>query len=222
MAHRRPPKGEDHYQRGPAERPLRRRVLIVSEGQTELTYLHELLDRLGLNRANVEMRQGQPPNPSGVLRDARQHVEADPEEYSRVFCVFDRDEHQSFAPVLQKIRTGGQSDEIVFAIPSVPCFEYWLLLHFENTTRPYPVSEDESSCSQVEKDLKWQMKRHRLEYRKGMKGTSRWQPIVSKLMIARENSKETLRQADLEPDENYPYTRMHELVDYLERMKDDD
>ena len=219
MAHRRPPKREDHYQRGPAGRPLRRRVLIVSEGRTELTYLRELLDRLGLNRANVEMRQGQPPNPGGVLRDARQHVEADPEEYSRVFCVFDRDEHQSFASTLRQIQTGIQRGEIISAVPSVPCFEYWLLLHFENTTRPYPVSENESSCSQVEKDLK----RHlRGEYSKGMKGARRWQRITSNLMIARENSRETLRQAELEPGENYPYTRMHELVGYLERMKGDD
>lgn len=147
MAHRRPLKKEGHYRRGPARRQPRRRVLIVSEGRTELTYLRELLDCLGLNRANVEMRQGRMPNPDGVLRDARQHVEADPEEYSGVFCVFDRDEHQSFAPVLQEIQTGIRRGEIIFAVPSVPCFEYWLLLHFENTTRPYSVSEDESSCS---------------------------------------------------------------------------
>lgn len=219
MAHRRPPKKEGHYRRGSVQRQPRHRVLIVSEGRTELAYLRELLDCLGLNRANVDMRQGRMPNPDGVLRDARQHVEADPEEYSGVFCVFDRDEHQSFAPVLQEIQTGIRRDEIIFAVPSVPCFEYWLLLHFENTTRPYSVSEDESSCSQVEKDLK---KRHMPEYRKGMKGARHWRRITSNLMDARKNSKETLRQAGLEPDENYPYTRMHELVDYLERMKDDD
>ena len=129
MAHGRPPKGEDHYQRGSSQRQPRRRVLIVSEGQTELAYLHELLDYLDLNRANVKMRQGQPSNPDGVLGDARQHFEADPEEYSRIFCVFDRDEHQSFAPVLQEIQTGIRRGEIISAVPSVPCFEYWLLLH---------------------------------------------------------------------------------------------
>ena len=145
-----------------------------------------------------------------------------PRSTAGYFAFSDRDEHQSFAPTLREIQTGIQRGEIISAVPSVPCFEYWLLLHFENTTRPYPVSEDESSCSQVEKDLKRQMKKQMLEYRKGMKGARRWQPIVSKLVIARENSKETLRQAELEPDENYPYTRMHELVDYLERMKDDD
>ena len=218
MAHGRPPKGEDHYQRGSSQRQPRRRVLIVSEGRTELAYLHELLDYLDLNRANVKMRQGQPSNPDGVLGDARQHFEADPEEYSRIFCVFDRDEHQSFAPVLQEIQTGIRRGEIISAVPSVPCFEYWLLLHFKNTTRPYPVSEDESSCIQVEKDLRKCMP----EYRKAMKGAKHWRRITSKLVDARKNSKETLRQAELEPDENYPYTRMHELVDYLERMKDDD
>ena len=218
MAHRRPPKGGDHYRRGPAGRRSRRRVLIVSEGRTELAYLSELLDRLGLNRANVEMRPGRMPNPGGVLRDARQHFEADPEEYSRVFCVFDRDEHRSFTPVLQELQIGIRRGGTILAIPSVPCFEYWLLLHFENTTRPYSMSEDESSCSQVEKDLR----RHMPEYRKGMRGARHWRRIASNLMVARENSKETLRQAESELGENYPYTRMHELVDYLERMKDDD
>ena len=218
MAHRRPPKGEDHYRRGSAKRRPRRRVLIVAEGRTELAYLRELLDRLGLNRANVEMRQGQPPNPGGVLRAARLHVEADPDEYSRVFCVFDRDEHRSFAPALREIQTGIQRGEIIAAVPSAPCFEYWLLLHFENTTRPYPMLEDESSCGKVERDLRGHMR----EYRKGMKGARRWRRITSRLMDARKNSRETLRQAELEPGENYPYTRMHELVDYLERMNDDD
>ena len=64
--------------------------------------------------------------------------------------------------------------------------------------------------------------RHILEYRKGMKGARHWRRITSNLIDARKNSKETLRQEGLEPGENYPYTRMHELVDYLERMKDED
>lgn len=32
----------------------------------------------------------------------------------------------------------------IFAIPSVPCFEFWLLLHFAYTTRPFDAPAGDS------------------------------------------------------------------------------
>ncbi len=207
-----------HYRREQTERRARRRILIVSEGKTELAYLRELIDHLGINRAVADLREGSPHHPGGVLRSAEQRMNASlPDEYSRVFCVFDRDQHQSFRPTVRKIRSGSGLLEIVQAIPSVPCFEYWLLLHFRKTARLYPVSGDMSSCHEAERDLIG----HMPGYSKGMKGTKNWRRILSGLKDARKHSGEILRQAESDPDGNFPYTHMHELVDYLESLKGD-
>lgn len=219
MAHRRGAKGSEHYRRKPAQLRERRRVLIISEGRTELVYLRELIDHLGVSQALVDRQEGEPHHPEGVLRSVEQRLVASPpDEYSRAFCVFDRDQHQSFRPTVQRIRSGSGPLEIVRAIPSAPCFEYWLLLHFGKTARSYPVSEDVSSCREVEKDLRGRMP----EYSKRTMGAKNWERILSGLAAARKNSKEILRQAKSDPDGNSPYTHMHELVDYLESLKEDD
>lgn len=119
---------------------------------------------------------------------------------------------------MRKIRDGSGPLEIVRAIPSVPCFEYWLLLHFKKTARPYPASEGVSPCREVKKDLIG----HMPEYRKGMAGAKNWRRILSGLEAARKRSGEILRQAESGPPGNSPYTRMHELVDYLESLREDD
>jgi hypothetical protein len=50
-----------------------------------------------------------------------------------------------------------------FTIPSVPCFEFWLLLHFTYTTRPFDVPASDSICSKVVEELR----NHLSEYQKG-------------------------------------------------------
>lgn len=219
MAHRRQGKGGEYYRRERAERSERRRVLVVSEGKTELAYLRVLIDDLGINQALIDVREGSPHHPRGVLQSAeRLLIASSPDEYSRAFCVFDRDQHQSFWPTVQKIRSGSGPLGIVRAIPSVPCFEYWLLLHFKKTARPYPASEDVSSCREVEKDLTG----HMPEYSKGMVGAKNWRRILSGLEDARKHSGEILRQAEADSGGSSPYTHMHELVDYLESLKEDE
>jgi len=54
--------------------------------------------------------------------------------YKQIFCLFDKDDPIKYAEASQKSRPvrGGQ----IFKITSVPCIEYWLLLHFERTDAP--------------------------------------------------------------------------------------
>ena len=42
----------------------------------------------------------------------------------------------------------------LIVVLSVPCFEYWLLIHFEDTTRPFRGFERNSACQQVIQRLK--------------------------------------------------------------------
>ena len=50
-----------------------------------------------------------------------------------------------------------------FTIPSVPCFEFLLLLHFSYTTWPFDVPSGDSICSKIIEELR----SHLSEYQKG-------------------------------------------------------
>jgi len=60
-------------------------------------------------------------------------------EYEHVYAVFDRDDHATYHNALTRaeqldntLRNDEKKLVRFFAVPSVPCFELWLLLHFEN------------------------------------------------------------------------------------------
>ena len=64
-------------------------------------------------------------------------------EFERVYAVFDRDEHRTYHDALRLAasyngREANDLGELVpfEAIPSVPCFELWLLLHFADIQAP--------------------------------------------------------------------------------------
>lgn len=118
------------------------RVLIVCEGsKTEPNYLQELIDSLELNSANVEIDGNSGSSPISIFHHAkRRYIEEknknDP--FDHVFCVFDKDSHPSYKQAIAEI-SKCRPRGIFQPIQSVPCFEYWLLLHFEFSAKPYWV-----------------------------------------------------------------------------------
>lgn len=124
------------------------RVLIVCEGaKTEPNYFSWIREVLGLNRENIvinDRRTGL--DPQSLVKHAIGEFSKD-QDFDHVYCVFDKDKHATYAAALDRTRSvrlkGGAE---IHAITSVPCFEYWLLLHFDYTTRPYeaclPFSKD--------------------------------------------------------------------------------
>ncbi len=101
-------------------RPLRRRFLIVCEGeQTEPNYFRRF-------RANAVIRVvGTGRAPQGVLETARQEKEK--EDFDEVWLVFDKDEidAEAFNRVIQQAKNLG-----FHVAYSNPAFELWYLLHF--------------------------------------------------------------------------------------------
>ena len=51
-----------------------------------------------------------------------------------MYCVFDRDEHAHYREAVARAAALDGKKRFV-AIPSVPCFELWFLLHYEAVTR---------------------------------------------------------------------------------------
>ncbi len=114
-------------------------ALIVCEGRcTEPYYLGGLLEHLGVNAANAHIQTGSYKTDAlSLVRDARARFRSTP-EYDHVFVVLDGDQahlDEARREAGKGMAKAGGGRVTVELIVTTPCFEYWLLLHFECTTR---------------------------------------------------------------------------------------
>ncbi|MGP2785412.1 MULTISPECIES: RloB family protein [Serratia] len=191
------------------------RVLIVCEGsKTEPNYFEEMRDCYELSTANIEITGECGSNPGSILKYARYLYRDSCDKgipFDRVYCVFDRDMHVDYEETLKKI-AGIKPFNVFRAINSVPCFEYWLLLHFIYTTKAYKGQGNNSSGKQALAELKQYIP----NYDKGMRGV--FHSLSGQLSFAISNSKRAVRSANDSGNEN-PSTYVHELVEYLMGLK---
>lgn len=198
------------------------RLLIVCEGEkTEPQYLYEIRQAYKLATAHVQVLHSQiGTQPQQVLEYAlmvfkegdREHgVHAG--EFDRIVVVFDRDEHQTYHAALTKaaaqsgkLRNGNRVAVPVDVVASVPCFELWLLLHFEDVLAPLHRHEA------LER-----LKVHLPGYEKG--GGGHWQATQARLGDATARARR-LAEITNAFDGTQPYTAMHELVSRLVHLKD--
>jgi RloB-like protein len=197
------------------------RILIVTEGRkTEPLYLEEIRAAHQLHSANVEVQPGHLGTaPIQVVRYAQQLFEEgdlykgiSPKSFDQVYAVFDRDEHDSYFNALSlaqslngKLRNDERRPVSFKAIASVPSFELWLLLHYEDIQAP--IYRDEVID---------RLKQHIPGYGKGAGGafattrdrletaTQRAQALASKF------------NAYTNPE---PFTALHELVMLLTTLR---
>lgn len=200
--------------KGPKRDPYDR-VLIVCEGaKTEPNYLQELVDYYGLNTANVEVDGRSGSSPDKVFEYAKSCYQTEKNKgdaYDRVYCVIDKDSHATYDATVRTIASTDPKDTF-FAITSVPCFEYWVLLHYQPITHPYVRTQRKSPCDCVISELKVFIP----DYAKGNKGV--FGRIMEQTDFAIANSKRALEQARRADIDN-PTTLMHELVMYLRDLK---
>ncbi len=114
-------------------------ILIVCEGEkTEPNYFNAIGKLLGrYPSARVKAMQSEDgTSPQQVVDSAYKHCKKD-KYWDTVFCVFDRDDHQSFENAIKRANarnkklTNDLGEKIEFIpIVSNPCFELWYFLHF--------------------------------------------------------------------------------------------
>ena len=187
-------------------------VLIVCEGEkTEPNYFTELKKAFRLSNANVRIC-GRGSDPLSVVNFAIKTFRQEP-EFDRVYCVFDRDRHTTYHAALDKVkRTRLGKGSKIFAIPSVPCFEFWLLLHFSYTTRPFDAPAGNSICDRVIKELE----KYLPAYQKGD------QDIFNRIQDKLENAIANARRVEefhKTSGADNPSTRVYFLVEYLRDLK---
>lgn len=119
-------------------RDPRKRVLVVCEGKvTEPEYLSAFADhcRNPLLQVEISELRGVPMTVVEIATRLKTKADNDARSrkdpflaYDSVWCVFDVDEH----PFLDKARETARENGLDVAV-SNPCFELWLLLHFDES-----------------------------------------------------------------------------------------
>jgi hypothetical protein len=131
----------------------RPRILVVCEGEkTEPTYFDGIAHEEEVRLVRVEIVQsgGVPKSVveravsmrSTAQREAKRQRDANL-AYDEVWCVFDVDEHPHLPEALDR----AQANAIHVAL-SNPCFELWLLLHFEDQRAYIDRHKLQSACRQ--------------------------------------------------------------------------
>ena len=149
-------------QRRPARILSRPTITIVCEGRkTEPNYFQALGSSLRLKTLRVSAATQ--PGLLGVQRAVRTAVER-AHTTDEIWCVVDDDERgaqiSECRSVFGKLRNQRQSPKIHLVL-STPCFEYWLLLHFKDTTKSYRGLHRRSACAQVIEELKSDLRDYR-------------------------------------------------------------
>lgn len=198
------------------------RILIVTEGsRTEPLYLEEIRAAHQLHSANVEVQPGQLGTaPIQVVRYAQRLFEEGdlrkgirPKSFDKVFAVFDRDDHDSYFDAVNlaksldgKLRNDDRLPVSFKAIASIPSFELWLLLHYEDIQAP--IHRDEVMA---------RLKQHIPGYDKGAGGT--FATTRDRLATATQRAQALAVRfnACTAPE---PFTALHELVTVLTTLRD--
>lgn len=197
------------------------RILIVSEGsRTEPLYLREICAAYHLHSANVQVRPSEIGTaPIQVVRYAHQlflegdlHKGIRPRSFEQVFAVFDRDQHGSYFDALglaesldARLRNDEKQPVAFKAIASVPSFELWLLLHYEDVLAP--LHRDE---------VMQRLKRHIPGYDKGSGGAF---AITRAHLAIATGRAQRLAARFTAYDEPEPFTDMAALVDLLTKLR---
>lgn len=194
-------RGTESFRRKSGRKSPRSITLIVCEGETEQEYFEAARIKYGLTTAEIILAENTVGSaPISVVQCAEDRC-SEPGGYDKVFCVFDRDGHESFDRARAKVKTlakrGKKPLPIQEAI-SIPCFEYWVLLHHERTDAPFRC------CS----DVIDQVRTHMPDYEKADTAIAR--QLVARVENALGNADWVEGRAE---DNNYnPYTSIHHVL----------
>jgi sugar diacid utilization regulator len=133
------------FTRKPGNTEPKKTILVVCEGETEEKYLKEIKNLFSIKTARIEICDvGRDTAPIQVVNKAELRFIKDG-GYDYVYCVFDRDQHQSFTLARERIRqlsTRARNKYPFYESVSIPSFELWILLHFEKTDRSFTSAQE--------------------------------------------------------------------------------
>ncbi|MCU8007109.1 RloB family protein [Shewanella sp. SM87] len=207
-------KSKAQTKRASTQKDSYKKFLIVCEDTVSgYRYIKDVVNHYRLSTANVSI-VGLGQSPLNIVEHAQKRFDEEEEsckpDFDQVFCVFDRDDHASFFNAIKKIDMVNNKlkKKVFIAIPSDPCFEIWLILHFRFTTKLYEKSGRKSAANLVVDDLKKLLP----DYEKNALSAFRNTP--QSINKALDNAK----RLRIYCDENYsfsPKTDFDNLIDFI-------
>ncbi|MEQ9671009.1 RloB family protein [Coleofasciculus sp. G2-EDA-02] len=206
-------KTEQELKREKSSRQPRKFILIVVEGEeTEYNYFSELKQDLKLPTTNIKVVSGSGGSCIDIVKNTIKLCEANQKDnqkdgkpkYDEIFCLFDGDR-----PEYQKAINDAHNYALykIKPILSVPCFEFWFLLHYRYTSSPF------ENCQQLIKPLNKEFKKVGIEdYDKSKSGY--YGLLKPQLDQAIANAKKLEGAACTNP-----LTQVHDIVIYLQAQK---
>lgn len=115
------------------------RILVLCEAtDPERSYFSALKSDFGLTSVRVQSAG----TIASMMKRVEREVREDPTQ-DEIWCVLDHDERTAeIGRFNQWLRRPRRTTTRIHAAMSVPCFEYWLLLHFTLTTKHYRGTGD--------------------------------------------------------------------------------
>lgn len=201
-------RGRNAFQRKPGNRPPRSITLIVCEGETERAYFEAARLHHGLRPAEVVVAQNTHGSAPISVVECAEKKAAEVGGYDFIFCVFDRDTHESFARARDKVKAlaGRKKKPLpIQEIVSIPCFEVWVLLHFERSDAAY------ANCMAVIERIR---NHHLPDY---AKAESRTANVLMTRIDAAVSSAAWLEERAENNDWN-PFTSAHRLILHFKQV----
>ena len=125
-------------------------------------------------------------------------------EFDEVWCVFDSERARD-KPLFYQAVNKAQANGLKLAV-SIPCFEYWYLLHFKSTTPPF------ANASEVIQALK----KFITNYDKNTNVFDQLSDYTDQAIVRAKRLRQT--HPDHENEYPNPSTRVDELVEMLNKM----
>ena len=203
-----------HLAREKATRSGYSRILVVTEGsKTEPGYFSGMKQSLRLSTIEV-LPSGAGTAPLQVVKYARDlfkngnRARIAPRSFDHIYAVFDRDSHPSYFEALNlassldgKLKNDDRQPVTFKAVASVPSFELWLVLHYEDIQAP--MERDE---------ILRRLKKFLPAYEKGSKEVFQQTRDLMETAMARAEALAGRFNAHTAPQ---PYTGIFELVRLL-------
>jgi len=201
------------FRRGAPKRPPHPRLLIVCEGsKTEPNYFEEIRQSFRIHGAHIRVvPSGYGTQPMQIVEYALDTFKGNP-EFEQVYAVFDRDDHTTYHDAIKRAEAhesklkNRDKEKVRFeAVASVPNFEVWFLMHFQDVT------------AWIHRDqVLHQLKIHIPAYAKGLLGM--FEKTKANLLAANARAATQRRINNRLPGDAI-YTDVHKLVEILLSLK---
>lgn len=204
-------KSTNNLKRSSGNKNPRGYFLIVVEGeQTEYNYFDSLKRELKLSTIKIKIVSANGGDPLEIVTTAYNLYRQ--KQYDQVFCIFDDDNKpEKYKQALSTAK--GYNFE---SITSIPCFEFWFLLHYCYTTSPF------SSYDELRPNLESEMRKEGI-LRQGENYNKSDKLLYQKLKPNQEKAiNHAIKLEQNHPNENgctKPSTKVHILIDKLQKQK---